>query len=377
MMLRRFAPALALLAACSSGDDTMQGLPLSPSATVTPASAVGQVYTSTNATAGNAILAFDRAADGSLTAAGSFATGGTGTGGGLGNQGGVILAGNGRYLLNVNAASNDVTSFFIRHDGSLERVGTWASGGTMPISLTEARGVVYVLNAGGAGNISGFTFTKGRLSPIAGSTRPLGSGNAGPAQVQFDASGRLLIVTEKATNTIGTYTVDAGGVATGPALIASSGQTPFGFGISRGILVVSEAFGGAADASALSSYEIGTGGALRLLSASVGTTETAACWVVITGDGRFAYATNTGSGSITGYSLSRGKLTLLDADGVTATTDAGPIDVAVSRNSQFLYSLNSAGHSITGFSVDAGGGLTPVNAGATGLPVGTMGLVAR
>lgn len=377
MTLRRIAPALALLAACSSGDDPMRALPLSPSTSASAANAVGQVYTSTNGAAGNAILAYDRAADGSLTAAGTFATGGTGTGTGLGSQGAVSFAGNGRYLLAVNAASNDVSSFFIRPNGSLERIGTWASGGLRPISVTESRGIVYVLNAGGTGNISGFTFQQGRLSAIAGATRPLGSSNAGPAQVQFDPSGRLLVVTEKNTNTISTYTVDAAGVATGPNVLGSSGQTPFGFSISRGLLVVTEAFGGAPDASAVSSYEIGAGGTLRLLSASVGTTETAACWLVITGDGRFAYATNTGSASITGYAISKGKLTLLNANGVTATTGTTPIDVALSNNSQFVYSLNAGGHSITGFAVNAGGALAPVGPGASGLPVGTVGLVAR
>ncbi len=41
---------------------------------------VGAVYTQTNAAAGNAVLAFDRASDGSLTPAGSYPTGDLGTG---------------------------------------------------------------------------------------------------------------------------------------------------------------------------------------------------------------------------------------------------------------------------------------------------------
>ena len=67
------------------------------------------VYTQSNAASGNAILAYDRAKDGTLTPAGSFATGGTGTGGGLGNQGAVALANNGRFVFVVNAGSNDVS----------------------------------------------------------------------------------------------------------------------------------------------------------------------------------------------------------------------------------------------------------------------------
>lgn len=376
MKLPRLAPALALLAACQSDDAGTSRMPLSPNESLTPAASVGQVYTNSNQPGGSAILAFDRAADGSLTPAGSYPTGGTGTGTGLGNQGGVILAGNGRYLLTANAGSNDVTSFLVRPDGSLERIGTWPSGGVQPISITEHHGIVYVLNAGGSGGITGFTFDKGRLTMIAGSTRPLSGGAVGPAQVNFDASGRVLIVTEKGTNSISTYVVAPTGIATGPTALPSSGQTPFGFAVSRGLLVVTEAFGGAADASAVSSYEIRPDGGLHLLSASVPTTETAACWLVITGDGRFAYATNTGSNTITGYAISKGKLTRLEADGVSATTGGAPSDIALARNSQFVYSRNGSGNTITGFAIGAGGDLTPVN-GTITLPAGTNGLAAR
>ena len=186
------------------------------------------------------------------------------------------------------------------------------------------------------------------------------------------------MVTEKATNVISTYSVGPDGLATGPDAQPSAGATPFGFAFSRkGTLVVSEAFGGAPDASALSSYEASSTGALTVISPSVGTTETAACWVVITGNGRFAYTSNTGSGTISGYGLSRsGELSLLDSDGVTGTTMAGPIDLALTRNDQFLYSLDSGGGTITAFRVNADGGLTAIG-GASGLPAGANGLVAR
>jgi len=238
---------------------------------------------------------------------------------------------------------------------------------------------VYVLNAGGTGNVTGFVLDHDdNLQPLASSTRPLSSSSADAAQVAFSPDGGLLVVTEKATNVIGTYTVGADGLATGPDAQPSAGATPFGFAFSRrGTLVVSEAFGGAADASALSSYQASPVGALTAVSPSVGTTETAACWVVITGNGRFAFTSNTGSGSISGYGLSSaGELTLLDADGVTAATTAGPIDLALTRNDHFLYSLDSGTGTISAFRVGADGSLTPVP-GASGLPAGANGLAAR
>ncbi|MBC7894298.1 MAG: beta-propeller fold lactonase family protein [Cytophagaceae bacterium] len=368
--LRSLLPALVALAAvaCSTPDGTSTStLPLAPSSALAPAGAVGQVYTATNATTGNAILAFDRGADGSLTASGSYATNGVGTGAGLGNQGGVTLSGDAKSLFVVNAASDNVSVFAVRPNGTLELRGTWGSGGVGPVSVTESHGLVYVLNAG-SGNIAGFRLGAGGLTSIANSVRPVSAASAGAAQVQFDGTGRVLVVTERVTNRISTYAIDANGVAGAPNVVVSSGTTPFGFGITGGLLVVSEAFAGAPDGSAVSSYELGRQGGARVISASVGTTETAACWLVVTGNGRFAYAANAGSASITGYAIRRGALALLDADGVTASTDPGPTDVALSVNSQFLYVLSNGGNSIRGFSVGAQGELTPLTGAATGLP---------
>jgi 6-phosphogluconolactonase len=338
----------------------------------------GAVYVSTNSPAGNEVLVFQRAGDGSLGAPRAFVTGGLGTGGGLGNQGAVVLSHDGRRLFVVNASSNEVSVFAVR-PGTLELLDRIGSGGTRPISIAVHGRLVYILNAGGTGNISGFALDHhDDLRPLASSARPLSSASADAAQVAFSPDGRLLVVTEKATSVISTYTVGADGLATGPNVQPSVGATPFGFAFSRkGTLVVSEAFGGALDASALSSYQASPAGALTAISPSVGTMETAACWVVITGNGRFAYTSNTGSGTISGYGLSgTGELTLLDPDGVTATTMAGPIDLALTSNDRFLYSLDGSAGTISAFRVEADGGLTPAP-GASGLPAGANGLAAR
>lgn len=337
----------------------------------------GVVYTSTNATDGNAIVVFQRAADGTLTPAGQVPTGGNGTGGGLGNQGAVVLSDNGRWLYTVNAGSNSISAFRLR-DGGPELVGTVASGGERPISLTVHRRLLYVLNAGGAGNISGFVIgPHGSLVPLPDSTRPLSGANTGPAQVAFSPNGRLLVVTEKATNLITTFTVNRHGLAGDPNPQPSAGQTPFGFGFDRrGRLIVSEAFGGAAGAGVVSSYDLDRHGNLTVISGAVPDFQSAPCWIVITNNGRFTYTTNTASNNVSGYSLGRdGSLTLL-GDGVTGVTGGGPIDAALSRDSQFLYTLNGRDGTISAFQVGHDGSLRPI-AGASGLPAGSNGLAAR
>src|SRR6188472_670709 len=81
-----------------------------------PDKTVGAVYTLTNSPAGNAVVAYDRAADGTLTPAGSVPTGGTGTGAGLGSQGALVLSDNGKWLLAVNAGTNTVSLLRVEHD---------------------------------------------------------------------------------------------------------------------------------------------------------------------------------------------------------------------------------------------------------------------
>lgn len=342
--------------------------------------AAGAVYVTSNAPGGNQVLAFGRASDGTLTPAGAYPTGGTGTGAGLGSQGAVVLSADGRWLLAVSAGSGHVSAFRVRPHG-LERTDVEPSGGAMPVSVTSHGRVVYVLNAGGAGNVAGFTLSPGGdLSPLPGSTRPLSAAGAAPAQVEFSPDGRTLVVTEKATSRIVTYAVDRQGRAGPPVAHPSAGATPFGFAFSgRDRLIVSEAFGGAPDASATSSYRLDRTGAPAVVSASVPTTETAACWVAVSRDGRYAYVTNTGSGSVSGYAVGPdGTLALLDADGVTGVTGpgSGPIDEDFSRDGRHLYVLGAGSHAVHAFAFAADGSLAPVG-DLPGLPAGAAGLAAR
>ena len=340
----------------------------------------GAVYTLTNRTAGNEVAIFNRAADGTLTAAGIVTTGGLGTGAGLGSQGALTLSANHKWLFAVNAGSNEVSVLAVSPNG-LTLVDKVASGGAQPISVTAAKNLVYVLNAGGSGNITGFTLNKqGQLTPIAHSTRTLsnnGSGAApGPAQISFSPDGEVLVVTEKGTNLIDTFPVDEDGVAGGVTTHPSAGTTPFGFAFTkRGTLIVSEAAGGAVNASSASSYDV-SGDSFELISAAVPTQQTAACWAVATKDGKYAYTANAGSGSISLYRAGRdGALTLRSSvAGFTGAT-SHPSDMALSNNSQFLYVLANATTSIGAFAVQNDGSLTSVS-GASGLPATAVGLAA-
>jgi 6-phosphogluconolactonase len=341
---------------------------------------VGAVYVLTNAAAGNAVAVFQRAADGTLMADGTVSTQGLGSGAGLGSQGALALSENGHWLFAVNAGSNDISVLRIDHNG-LRFVSRTASGGITPISLTVDDDLLYVLNAGSS-NIAGFHITDGgHLRPLAGSTQPLSGANVGPAQISFAPDGRTLVVTEKATNQIDTYAVGHNGVAQAPVVHVSAGVTPFGFAFAgRNHLIVSDAFGGAANAGALSSYNLEKDGDLDTASALAYDQQTAPCWVATTGNGRYAYTTNAGSGTISGYRVHYdGTLSLLNADGRTGVLDAAshPIDMGVSHNSRFLYALTTGTPlGIAGFRVAEDGSLTALPS-VSGIPASAAGLVAR
>jgi 6-phosphogluconolactonase (cycloisomerase 2 family) len=252
-----------------------------------------------------------------------------------------------------------------------------SSGGTAPISLSTHGDLLYVLNSGGAGNIAGFHIRlDGSLQAITGSSQPLGSAASGPAQVGFDRDGDTLVVTEKSANKIVIYHI-TDGRAGEPEVHASHGTTPFGFAFDRrDDLLVSEAFGGKADEAALSSYDFDDG-KLSLDSGSVSSQQTAACWVVTALNGRFAYVTNTGSGTITGYQVAHdGKLARLTANGITGITGGGPTDATADRDGDTLFVLSPSIGQIVTFHVQRDGSLTRLGV-AAGVAATAAGLVSR
>jgi 6-phosphogluconolactonase (cycloisomerase 2 family) len=347
----------------------------------------GAVYVLTNQVS-NAVAAFDRAPDGTLTAAGTFSTGGAGNPVAqpgdpatdpLASQGALILSNDKKFLFAVNAGSNEISVLSIGKD-ALTLVDKVSSGGVRPISLTVHENLLYVLNEGGTPNITGFTVSDtGELTPLPGSTRPLTAGSAAdPAEVSFNPDGSLLVVTEKAANLIDVYVVGSDGVAGPPIPNPSNGLTPFGFAFDqRNNLIVSEAVGGAPNASAVSSYIAALNGTLDVVSASVPDMQTAACWIVITNSGRYVYTTNTGSGVASSYTLdANGTLTLLNSVAANLGATSFPIDMALNNSSRYLY-VHAAGlQTVEAFSVAPDGSLTSIDS-AGGLPLGAQGIAAR
>jgi 6-phosphogluconolactonase (cycloisomerase 2 family) len=321
------------------------------------------VFETTNAAAGNAVQVFDRLRDGGLRAGAVVATGGKGLGASLASQGGLVRDGN--LLFAVNAGDNSISTLAITAHGLVRR-DVAPSGGVRPVSVAVRHGVAYVLNQGSS-TISGFVATSnGTLLPLPHSTRSLSSTAAAAAEVAFSPDGRTLVVTHKADQTIDTFPV-AGAYAGKAVAHRSPGTTPYGFDFDRaGHAIVSEA-----DASAVSSYAV-RGTRLRTLSASVVDRQAAACWLVVSGDGHYAYAVNAASSSISSYRIDAGGHVRLIAP-VAAATSGGGTDAALSPDGKSLY-VRLGNGTVAAYAVNHDGSLAPKHDTGGATAIGSAGL---
>src|SRR5262249_15018797 len=162
------------------------------------------------------------------------------------------------------------------------------------------------------------------------------TGNTGPGSIAFDPNGRLLLVTEKATNKIDSFSVQADGTLGPIVSTASAGPGAFAvqFAPYGAALVVETGPAAGNNASAISSYAVHAGSPLSVISPSVATEGAATCWLQVTPNGRYVYTANSATSTISGFSIGTyGSLTPLPGT-IVATLPAGStdLDVTVSSN---------------------------------------------
>jgi len=338
------------------------------------------VWAQTNEVAGNRIVVYDRAGDGTLSQAGTYATGGNGgvaapgaESDHLASQGSLVYDSRHSILIAVNAGSDTVTTFKV-HGDRLQGRKVVASGGEFPASIAVHGRLVYVLNAGGPGIVQGYWIRGHHLRPIAGSARSLGLANGNPpnfltspGQVGFSPNGRKLLVTTKLSGShVDVFHVRGDGtLSAAPVVNNSATPVPFAFTFTpQGRLADGEA-----GASSLTTYELNGDGTLAdPRSATDG--QMALCWIVRAGG--FYYVSNTASNNLSSFTVAvDGTPTLLAA--VAAPTNAGPIDLTVSG--RYLYGQTGTTGTIDEFRINGDGSLTATGS-VTGLPVGQEGIAS-
>lgn len=328
------------------------------------------VFVQTNDPNANAIAAYHRNSDGTLKYVASYATGGKG-GRALGaavdplaSQGSLEFVRDEHLLLGVNAGSNTVSVFEV--DGDRLRLSqVISSGGLFPASLAVHEELVYVLDAGGTGSVSGYRIEDRKLHPIANSTRSLSLTNGNPpaflkspAEVGFTPSGEQLIVTTKLNNLVDVFSVgDEGRLSAQPVQNPVS-TLPFAFLFDKaGRLILNFAAN-----SSLQSYTVNANGTITPVSGQVSDGGGALCWA--TKAHGFVYGANTATNNVSQFQINGdGSITVIRPAAATGIT--GPIDMAA-VGGKYLYvesEASAAGPgfgSVHAFAIGADGSLLPI-----------------
>jgi 6-phosphogluconolactonase len=368
--------ALALTGATASSASAGQGHDFGHR----ESSVVGHAYVNDNTPTANTVAGFDRHANGSLTpiAGSPFSIGGAGLGAGLASQGAIQLSSDGRFLLAVDAASNQISVSRLAPNGVPQPVGApVSSGGGEPLSIAVSGNLVYVANAAaGAPNVTGFILApNGSLNPLPNSTVSLPAAS-GPDDVLIDPKGRRLVVNLDNTSTIASFRIQPNGLllAAPGSPLAAQGAGPFGAEFRPGNpsqLFVSNAHGGAGNGTVSAFLVAHTGQLASIGSSPFADLQTAPCWVEISHDGQFLFTVNTGSGEISSYSINPdGSLVLLGSTPF-GSVGAGAVDARLSPDGKTLLVDGSKARVVASFAVN-GGSLTELSSSPTPLPEGAF-----
>jgi 6-phosphogluconolactonase (cycloisomerase 2 family) len=347
-----------------------------------PDAIAGYVYVNNDSAVHNSVAGFARHRDGTLTplAGSPFRTGGAGIGSPTGSAGAIQLSSDGRFVLAVDPASNDISVMRIGTHGSLSLVSTADSNGTTPLSIAVHRDLVYVANAGAGGSdYTGFRLDHGGdLTPIPNSTVSLPD-SAMPGQVLFSGDGKTLAGTRVGPATgpsfIDTFLVGHDGRLTRApdSPIPAQKIGPFGSEFrptNPRQLFVSNAHDGGGNGS-VSAYTVGKDATLTAVDGSpFADNETAPCWVEISHDGQYLFAINTGSSSISRYWIApNGAMTLLGSTPFKDPTGLRPFDARLDPSGRYLYVVDAGAVAVSVFSVN-GGNLTELASSPVSIPGG-------
>jgi len=336
---------------------------------------VGHAYVNDNTAGTNTVAGFDRHADGSLTpmTGSPFAIGGAGSSDGLGSQGAIQASPDGRYLVAVDAGSSQLSVLRLDRAGTPHLVGRPVSShGVRPVSVTISRkNLVYVANVGNGGsNYTGFRLQDdGSLSALPKSTVPVPEGS-GVGDVFFNSTADRLVGTRDNTSLIDSFAVRSNGrlVAAAGSPFPAQSLGPIGAEFrptNPSQLFVSNAHAGAGNGT-VSAFDVDRTGVLTAIGAATPNGQTAPCWVEISHDGRYLFAVNTASATISSFRINQdGSLVLLG--NTPFRVGQGAVDARLSPDGSTLSVTGGSGHVVSTFAVD-GGQLTELAGSPVALP---------
>ena len=264
----------------------------------------------------------------------AYTIGGAVTGLAAGTQ--IILDNNGGDALTVTANGAFTFAAPVAKNGSYAvTIGTQPTGQTCSVANYTGAGVT--------ANISTVNITCSTDTYTIGGTV---TGLANGTQVTLDNNGGdALTVTTNGTFTFatpvtynGSYAVTVGTQPTGQTCTVSNGSNT-GIvanvtSVSIGCAAQSEyAYVANVNASTVSEYTIGTGGALTPMTPATVTTGTSPVSVTVDPTGKYAYVANGIASTVSEYTIGTGG-TLTPMTPATVTTGSGPVSVTTTKATQ-------------------------------------------
>jgi 6-phosphogluconolactonase (cycloisomerase 2 family) len=389
----RFAALIAVVALAATPQPAAAQRPLVHKA-------INIVYTESNDPNGNAIFAFSRASDGSLTPlpGSPFPTGGLGVTptfalGPFDADQEVILNPQGTLLFAVNGGSDTIAVFNVNFDGSLTPVNgsPFPSGGSNPASLGLTGNILCVVNQDQDPDHPGQPLpnyttlrvsSKGQLTPIPRAAFSLDLGSS-PTQALPSPDGDVVFGCDFLGGTLRSFKLRSDGrlalrAAQGLPLdlFTPSGAPPLPLGLAvhpdQSLLYV-----GLVTINHIAVYNYTDSGQLNFLQA-VPDKGNGVCWLTINNDATRLYASNTGDPSVGVFDISKDPRTPIQIQNVLLNNPGGGggFEFRLDSTNQWLHVVTQQSsttatvmaNALHTFKVAVDGTLTEVPSSPTVLP---------
>lgn len=269
----------------------------------------------------------------------------------------------------TNSGSGTVSVFAMAMNGMLTPVAgsPFAAGAGAEFQAFDSVHKFLFVSNQSANTISVFSVNTmtGMLTSVAGS--PFATG-ARPTGIAVDAMGKFVFVANQAASSISVFAIGVNGALSPVAGSPFASTSPFGLAINpAGSILFATNFPDSmtSDLNTVSSFQIGTNGALTAVAGSPFSTASSAGFASSLGlatdpAGKFLFVGNHMAQSIVPFSIGAGgALTPASAPpapaaGCTVSCHNNPLRLAVHPNSQFVYATNVQAGTVSVFKATNG-----------------------
>jgi len=278
----------------------------------------------------------------------------------------IAIAPTGRFAYVANAVSNTISVYTINQSTGALTAGTAVAAGNNPRSLAVDSFGRFLYAANFRSNtISVYTINQVTGALTAGTAVATGTN---PQSIKVDPAGLAVYVLNNYDNTVSTYSINQSTGALTPAYISCTLQQPVSLSCATGTSeltwVPKFAYAANSGSNTVSVYTINaTTGALT--SGTTVATGNSPYSVAVDPFGRFAYTANYNNNNVSVFRINATTGALTPGTAVSAGTN--PYSVAVDPSGRFAYVANYGSNNVSVYTIDqTTGALTAGTAASTG-----------